>query len=257
MHDAQTIVSELYGRQEYKFRLAASKAEAVFNAVQQRVPTDVNGSGGVYPVVSEYYDTPERDAYWERERRIGNRRKVRIRIYGCDDAAIPPSAFLEIKHKQDGVGVKRRLRVPVEAVGGDAFELTRMLCDHRSLTAERSGRMLLDEISNLVETRGLEPVMQMHYLRTAFDDPDAGLRITLDAAVRCRTERRSLSAGDRNYPLEVLDSGECLMEVKLLKAAPYWLRDLTSRFTLVRTPFSKYCEALARHDPFVRSRVSR
>jgi hypothetical protein len=47
----------------------------------------------------------------------------------------------------------------------------------------------------------------------------------------------------------VLPAGECVMEVKLFGAAPYWLREMAAKFRLTRTPFSKYCSAVEMFDP--------
>jgi len=39
------------------------------------------------------------------------------------------------------------------------------------------------------------------------------------------------------------------LEVKLFGSAPYWLRELTAKHRLTRTPFSKYCGAVEMFDP--------
>src|SRR5690606_24622674 len=62
----------------------------------------------------EYFDTDERATYWQKQFGVPNRRRVRGRGYGRSDGSIPPSAFIEVKHKLDGQTVKRRLPVALE-----------------------------------------------------------------------------------------------------------------------------------------------
>ena len=71
-------------------------------------------SGGTQPThkgkeAYRNYDSPERACYWEKVESVQNRRKMRVRVYGSLDGKLPPTVFVEIKHKCDGRGVKRRL----------------------------------------------------------------------------------------------------------------------------------------------------
>ncbi len=77
-------------------------------------PDENAGTGAQYPVVSLYYDNGERDCYWEKARGLPSRRKLRVRVYGSKDGAVPATAFIEVKHKCDGRGVKRRVKLPLE-----------------------------------------------------------------------------------------------------------------------------------------------
>lgn len=233
-------------RREYKFLLDERRADEVFSEIRDILPGDRNGKGGVYPIVSEYYDTPENDAFWERDRKVGNRRKLRVRIYGTASGDIPPSAFLEVKHKRDGVGVKRRIQVPVESVTRSGFEIRRLLDEIEPTMEARTDRLLAEEIKLLLDRRGVRPAVQMRYDRVAFEgkEGDDPIRITFDQAIRCRGRRGPLKPDDRDFPLVILPAGKRLLEVKLFGAAPYWLRDLIARHRLTRTPFSKYCSAV-------------
>lgn len=238
-------------RREYKFHLLPEQAEAVFAEIRELLPGDRNGTGGAYPIVSEYYDTEERDAFWERNRKIGNRRKLRVRIYGTLGGEIPPSAFLEVKHKQDGVGVKRRIRVPVEAVTAPDFDVRKLVCELQPSMERKTERLLAEEILLLLDQRGVRPSMQMRYDRVAFEgtDGDDEVRVTFDQAIKCRVERKPLLPDDPGFSCVVLPDGEKVLEVKLFGAAPYWLRELTAKHRLTRTPFSKYCGAVEKFDP--------
>ena len=239
-----------------KFHLKGEQGGEVLEAIRGILPGDVNGAAGAYPIVSEYWDTDERDAYWERSRRLRNRRKLRARIYGTSNGAIPPSAFLEVKHKRDGVGVKRRLSVPAEVVTAEDFDVEALLRDLLPGFTERTDQVLAEEIFRLLNVQGVKPVMQMRYDRLAFEGPD-DVRITFDSAIKCRTERLALLPDDQRFPHFVIPEDEMIMEIKIFGAAPYWLREMAAKHRLTKTPFSKFCGALERYDPTVRSLVAR
>ena len=243
-------------RREFKFLLPPEKAEAVCSDIRGMLPGDRHGDGGSYPIVSEYFDTREHDAFWERDRKIGNRRKLRVRIYGTAGGSIPPSAFLEVKHKQDGVGVKRRIAVPVASVTRPNFDVRELLEEITPMLDRRTDRLLAEEIQLLLDKRGVIPAVQMRYDRVAFEGPegDDEVRITFDEAIRCRAYRKPLAPDDRDFPIVILPAGSRLLEVKLFGAAPYWFRELIARHRLTRSPFSKYCSAVERVAPGIGGR---
>ena len=119
-------------RTEYKFVISADQRDQLGAEIGTRLEVDqAPGNEGRYPIVSQYYDSPERECYWEKIRRLKSRRKIRVRMYGSDRAKIPAAAFVEVKHKLDGVGGKRRLPVPKEVaqrfVDGDRESVLDML----------------------------------------------------------------------------------------------------------------------------------
>ncbi|MEP4078801.1 polyphosphate polymerase domain-containing protein [Haloferula sp.] len=243
-------------RREMKFHLKGEQGGAVLEAIKSMLPGDVNGAvGGAYPIVSEYYDTEDREAYWERNRKQPNRRKLRVRIYGSSNGVIPPSAFMEVKHKCDGVGVKRRIRVPLEVVTSPDFCVAELIRDMRKDFTRRDEIVLAEEILRLVEVKGVVPSMQMRYDRLAFEGPD-DVRVTFDTAIKCRTKRQALLPDDPDFPHTVILQGERLLELKLFGSAPYWLRELGAKHRLLKTPFSKYCSALEKFDPVIHPIVS-
>src|SRR4051794_23495283 len=98
-------------RFEFKFVITARQRDDVFATFNGSLLPDVNGgAGGVYPIVSLYYDTADWHCYWEAWRGVPSRRKLRVRIYGTADGDIAPASFVEVKHKVDGLGVKRRIQ---------------------------------------------------------------------------------------------------------------------------------------------------
>ncbi|MFM7181877.1 MAG: polyphosphate polymerase domain-containing protein [Verrucomicrobiales bacterium] len=243
-------------RIEYKFHLTQEEFLAVLPEIEGRLGPDRVANVVRYPIVSEYWDSPNRDIYWERMRGLKERRKFRIRIYGTADGAIPPAAFLEVKHKSLGRGVKRRLPWNVATLGhvqeGMVEQLSAGMAD-----CERKEQNIRNEILLLVERRKLEPACQIRYDRMAYEGGGAEeeFRITFDTDIRCRMKARVLVPDCHDFPLEVSSPGVHVMEVKAHRVMPYWMRNLIGRHHLLPRGFSKYGTAMELHDPVLRGKT--
>ncbi len=233
-------------RQEYKFLLSAEKGEQFREFISQNIPVDRGAEGG-YPVISEYYDTPDRHSYWQKIWGSRNRRRVRARVYGRPDGRIPPAAFIEIKHKSDNVGVKRRAALPIES-------LTELSAGHIPADLLRPGRSradrhVVEELHDLVIRGGARPVVQVRYDRMAYDSgPDGTIRVTFDTGLRCRFHLKPLLPDDMDFPLPVVDREVAVVEVKTIGSVPLWLRNAIGRFAMSPLSMSKYCLSLERYD---------
>lgn len=239
-------------RTEYKFLISAEEYRRWKEEIAERLEVDQNpGNSGDYPILSQYYDTPERDCYWEKQRRFQSRRKIRVRVYGSETAQIPPAGFLEVKHKLDGLGVKRRLPMPIDKAQafcrGEEDVLREMYP-----RVGRAGRIVIDEVLGMT-ANGHAPAMQIRYDRNAFSSPDGVLRITFDNLLRCRTDFSKLPPDDPDFPNFIIPPDQSVMEVKSIGPVPYWFRVKAGETGLTRRSFSKYCTALEKHDPVLRA----
>lgn len=235
-------------RTEYKFLITAEQYHQWKDEISQRLAVDQNpGNSGDYPIVSQYYDTDDRDCYWEKQRKFQSRRKIRVRVYGSETAKIPPAGFLEVKHKLNGLGVKRRLPMPVETAQQFAKGNDEVL---RQMYGEvgRSGRIVIDEVLGM-RAAGHKPSMQIRYDRNAFSSPDGTLRVTFDNRLRCRSDFSRLLPDDPDFEQFIISPDESIMEIKSIGAVPYWLRVRAGETGLSRRSFSKYCTSLEKHDP--------
>jgi hypothetical protein len=236
-------------RREFKFLLSAAEGERFRRFVADQLPVDRGAEGG-YPVISEYYDTADRNTYWQKLWGATNRRRVRARVYGRPDAKVPPAAFIEIKHKLESDGVKRRAALPLEALHElSTGQIPATLLDPRR---SRADRHVVAELQDLVVANGARPVVQVRYDRMAYDSGrDGTIRITFDTGLCCRFEMKPLVPDDRDFPLPVVDREIAVVEVKTIGCVPIWLRRATSEFGLLVQSMSKYCLALERYDPVV------
>lgn len=236
-------------RREFKFLLPAAEGEEFRRHIASQLPVDRGAEKG-YPVLSEYFDTPDRHSYWQKIWGARNRRRVRARVYGRMDGEVPPAAFIEIKHKLDSDGVKRRVSLPLAALRElSAGTIPKVLLDH---DRSKQDRHLVAELQDLVVRGGARPVVQVRYDRMAYDSgPEGTIRVTFDTGLRCRFELKPLLPDDPDFPLPVVDRDIAVIEVKTIGPVPLWLRDATARFRLQARSMSKYCLSLERYDPAV------
>lgn len=239
-------------RREFKFVLPAEEGDRFRAHVAGQIPADRGAEDG-YPVISEYYDTHDRHSYWQKAWGSTNRRRVRARVYGRADGKVPPAAFIEIKHKLDSDGVKRRASLPLEALGElAAGRIPQTLRDGGRSRAERH---VAAELEDLVVRERARPVVQVRYDRMAYDSgPQGSIRVTFDTGLRCRFDLRPLLPDDPDFPLPVMEREVAIIEVKTIGAVPLWLREATAAFRLQVRSMSKYCLSLERYDPVVTRR---
>jgi len=231
-------------RREFKFVLTREKAELIRAEIGKQLGVDRGFDEG-YPVLSEYFDTEERNSYWQKQFGASSRRRVRSRVYGVEDGSIPPSAFIEVKHKLSGMTVKRRVPVKLEEVA----DFSNGIAPEAEGFSGSTDRRVLDEISGIVEGDNCRPVVQIRYHRYAYDmGADGTIRITFDVDPKCRFKLEPLTPGDPDFELPLIEPGAAIMEVKTIGAVPFWFRRLLGEHQLIPRGFSKYATALELYD---------
>ncbi|MEO6741658.1 MAG: polyphosphate polymerase domain-containing protein [Chthoniobacteraceae bacterium] len=239
-----------------KFEVSAAQRGVL---MEQLVPClradEYAGAGARYPVVSLYYDNADRDCYWEKARSLPSRRKLRVRVYGSRDGAVPSVSFVEIKHKCDGRGVKRRVMLPL----AQALRV----CDGAEpvgVTLSESDCRIVAEVHDLVKRRAFRPVMVMRYDRTAFAgaEPGSDLRVTFDEGIHARLDHLVPDPDDRRFDMsrEMHGAGAAVMEVKVTDCIPYWLSRVISATGCQMQSHSKYCSKLESDDPVLHAMLS-
>ncbi|MGY8658964.1 MAG: polyphosphate polymerase domain-containing protein [Verrucomicrobiales bacterium] len=244
-------------RIEYKYLISLDDMEQIQKDLDDRLAVDSLASeDGCYPIVTEYFETPDRECFWEKERRLASRRKIRVRIYGCEGGKIPPTGFIEIKHKHFGFGAKRRLFLPVEEAiefANGNYEILKTV----KLDCSRTQRMIIKELFDLIERRNFGPAIQLRYDRKALMTPDGQFRITFDTRLMCRSELLSLEADDQRFEHYIVPPDRSIFEVKSIGPVPFWFREYVGEKNLVRRSFSKFCTAMKVIDPVLKSQINR
>ncbi|GDX10698.1 VTC domain-containing protein [Verrucomicrobiota bacterium] len=239
-----------------KFAITPAQRAALMAQLGSYLRADENaGDGARYPVVSLYYDNAERDCYWDKARSLPSRRKLRVRVYGSHDGAVPASSFVEIKHKCDGRGVKRRVPLPL----AQALRVCEGL-QPEGVTLSEPQRRIIAEAHDLVLRRHFRPVVVMRYERTAYAalDQESDLRVTFDEGIRARFDSLTPEPDDRFFAAgsELHTDGLTVMEVKVTGCIPYWLGRTISAAGCRMQSHSKYSIALEEGDPVLRAMLS-
>ncbi len=230
-------------RFEFKFILTAQQRDEALAAFNGTLRPDANGaSGGVYPIVSLYYDTPDRRCFWEAWRGLPSRRKLRVRVYGTADGGIVPTTFVEVKHKLDGLGVKRRVQTALP----HALAIAAGSSEADSFAPPEA--RVVREVHRLVHGDGFRPACVLRYRRHAFsldaEDGTEPLRITFDDELGGRFRDLQPEPDDRRSDFMLLPADHLVMEVKGAGAVPYPVARWLAKSGLSPRGFSKYCAAL-------------
>ena len=235
-----------------KFVITREQREALMADTLPRMKPDENAvDGAFYPIVSLYYDSPDRACYWEKVEKYQNRRKMRVRVYGSLDGKLPPTVFVEIKHKCDGRGVKRRLLCTLD----EAYTVA--AGDEIAPRSKYLDRRLIEEIHSLVKQRHFQPCCAMRYDRHAFADrdPESDLRVTFDTGVAYRFDHLRVVPDDRNFSRFLLPEGYSVMEVKVTGTVPFWLTQMIGKHHCILQSHSKYNNALEDGDAVIHRQI--
>ena len=249
-------VSLRIDRFEMKFAISAAQRAVLMAQLAPHLRPDENaGAGAQYPVVSLYYDNADRDCYWEKARGLPSRRKLRVRVYGSRDGAVAASAFVEIKHKCEGRGVKRRVQLPL----AQALRVCEGHWPEAAQFSETDARVIR-EAHDLVLRKKFHPVLLMRYERSAYAavDPGSDLRVTFDSGVRVRFDNLTPEPDDRRFTADDAMHGDdaAVMEVKVTGCIPYWLSCAIAEAGCRMQSHSKYSSALEQNDPVLRAMLS-
>lgn len=236
---------EIAARFEHKYVLTFAERDALLARFAGRLrPDDVGGAGGRYPVVSLYCDTPDQKCHWDAWRGVPSRRKLRVRVYGTRDGAIPAATFVEIKHRDGRDGAKRRVLLPLD-------QALALVGRGELPAATAAEALILEEARRLVTEEGFRPACVLRYDRQAYRLTDeAGaeqLRLTFDHGIRCRFDDLTPRPEDQGCAQPVLPADACLLEVKGATAVPYAFAAHLSAGGIFPRSFSKYSESVRQH----------
>lgn len=206
---------------ESKFLISSAQVGAVESWVRAHLAADPHGSGESgdhYRVSSLYFDTADYAVY----RRVGSYGRSKYRIRRYDDGA---QVFVERKTKTKVSVSKRRSLVSVD-------DLPRL---ETALAASWPGAWFRRRL----ELRGLRPVCQISYSRTArVGVSDYGsYRLTLDRDVQARSIRAARFTDMSGAPVLL---GSCILELKYRYTLPVAFRQLLAEFGPVPQRISKY-----------------
>lgn len=214
-------------RYELKYLLDAEKTAYLKEQLQGHMRID---QFGLSSIASLYFDTPDYRLVRASMGRPMFKEKIRLRSYGLATDESP--VYLELKRKACGVVYKRRVQSTIPLVQ-KFFDEDVDIC---------AGGQINQEIKTFRDYyRSLVPSCLIIYDRTAYDEPDGDLRLTIDSNPRYRVQDLSLKKSMEGTSL--LPDGWTILEVKVQDAMPLWLADILSKGKIYKGSFSKYGEA--------------
>lgn len=207
---------------EIKFVVDAAIGSQIREWARARLTPDPHGHGPFgdeYRVSSLYFDTPARDVFHRRG--SYGRSKYRIRRYHQE-----PSVFLERKLRTGGKLSKRRSSI--------ALGTLPLLAVDGALNGDSTFWF-----RRRVALRGLQPVCQVTYIRTARESaaPEGVARLTLDSALEA-VASNVFSFDPR--PATPLLTDVMILELKYRQSLPAVFKDLVETFKLRPQRSSKY-----------------
>lgn len=206
-----------------RHQLAAVMAELQAHVVKDDYPTST--------ITNIYFDTNEYRMIQDSAERLWKREKIRMRTYDAQPHA-DSQVFLEIKKKENGVGLKDRLTSKPASV--------LKFMSHNLVDETISNPVLLETMAELRKRYGkIEPMMYIYYDRFSMKGiEDKKVRITIDQNILYRHYDVDLFSGKYGYPL--LEDDQVIMEIKVPETYPEWLQAIIDQYGLERVSFSKY-----------------
>lgn len=229
-------------RYEFKYLVNADQAPQLRRFLSQYCSADTNAqSKEWYGIQSLYFDTPDFAFYRASVGKAVERLKLRARTY----ATFTGPVKLEIKRRVGDVVWKRSFLTTHDVWDG----LDRDGASGLARTHSPSRPFV-----QLVEEMRAAPKVLVTYERHAlYSNLDDYVRVTFDRRICSQRMHRWSLTGDPRRWLAVdgaLTAGEdesmYVLELKFKVAPPAWLRDMVTRFGLVRRGFSKYSRSVTR-----------
>ena len=214
-------------RIEMKYVLNKAQLEYLKDALKEYMKVDQYGQTSI---ASIYYDTPDFRLIRTSIEKPVFKEKIRLRAYGLIKEN--DNVFLEVKRKADGLVYKRRKTVTEEM----ANKFFNDECDKKC--EDQIGKEIM-YFKNYYKK--LIPAFMVIYDRTAYEEIDGDLRLTIDENPRYRTEYLDLHTSMEGTPL--LDEGSAILEIKVQEVMPLWLAKILSEGKIYKTSFSKVGEA--------------
>ena len=214
-------------RIEMKYVLNKVQLEYLKTALKEHMKVDQYGRTSI---ASIYYDTPDYRLIRTSIEKPVFKEKIRLRAYGLIKEN--DNVFLEVKRKADGLVYKRRKTVTEEM----ANKFFNDECDKKC--EDQIGKEIM-YFKNYYKK--LIPAFMVIYDRTAYEEINGDLRLTIDENPRYRTEYLDLHTSMDGTPL--LDEGSAILEIKVQEVMPLWLVSILSKGQIYQTSFSKVGEA--------------
>lgn len=183
---------------------------------------------GEYMIRSLYFDDMYRSAYTEKLDGIYQRKKYRVRVYGCSDSVIR----LECKNKAGAYIYKESCKLTRD-------EYDALLAGEPEFLLKKDHPMAKEFYVD-IRTKLMKPDVIVDYEREPFVFDAGTVRITFDKHVRACSPADSIF--DPDIPsYEVLPEDSLILEIKFTGYLPERIQQIFKVRNLVQCSASKFC----------------
>ena len=218
------MATQVFRRTEIKYIITENQFDRLMDLIEPYLKKDKYFKG---TNMSIYFDDENRYLAIHSLEKPLYKEKIRLRSYGVP--TLNDTVFLEIKKKFKGVGSKRR--IPVVLKDFYNYEKTGKL--------ETNNENIKQELDECFDRYNLKPTMFLAYDRTSYcDKDDPTFRVTFDRNVRSRNDDLRLERGDQGT--KFFNNNEIVMEVKSVRAYPFYFVRALSKLKIYPASFSKY-----------------
>lgn len=194
-------------------------------------PDPFNVGGKPYMICNLYFDDDSNDVIRTSVSLPWYKEKLRLRAYGVPERDTA-KVFLELKKKCNGVGTKRRTKLPYRSA------LSYLETGLHPGGLSYMDEQVLKEIDYYRSHNPVYPKVYVSYMRNAFFGKNqSDFRVTFDSDILTRRYDLDLSLGRYGDP--ALSPGRTLIEVKFSGAVPVWFCRIMSEFGMSFHTFSK------------------
>lgn len=212
-------------RTEQKYYLTYCEYQELMNQIDNHLEKDKYYKERI---CSLYFDTDNYDLVINSLNKPLYKEKIRLRSYNTP--ASNDLVFLEIKKKYDGTVYKRRITLPYK----EALNYI-----NKGIVPDNQ-KQIFKEIDYCFKKYKLKPKVNISYDRYSYlDKDDKTFRITFDHNIKSSTT--DLKLNDQLIGDSLIKDGY-IMEIKSIKAIPFWLLKTLCELKIYPASFSKYGE---------------
>lgn len=216
-------------RNEWKYSCTTGQLALLSERIEKALSVDGFAfKHNQYCVHSLYFDDYKNTCAKDNAAGASDRYKWRIRYYDGPK----PSLHLEYKHKYFGRTHKTICPITKN-------ELRLILDGRPEEVIWKTRRQLTKRFCIAIMTKHFTPKTIIYYERTAFVEPIANIRITMDRNISTGNDFQNFLTGKYSkYP--ILGKDNHILEVKFDNILPGYVRNLIGSHNFKQTTFSKY-----------------
>jgi len=214
-------------RLELKYIINLNEAEKLYGVLKKFFEIEKNSEQvKPYENINIYFDDKNLKYYNEKKEGVSIRNKIRLRF---------SKNIGENEYSRKQIEIKKRR-------GFDATKDIYKIEKFENHIISNLNNFLFEKHQLLIKN-SLFPVSGVRYTRTSlFSEIIPGVRITFDTSVKCFNDFYNIDK--QNLFFYILPPRNCLLELKISRSFPIFLKKIIMEFQLQQITYSKYAKSL-------------